>query len=782
MMRYILILPIFALLAISPPALAQQTPAVPPGVPVTPKLKPPAKPLESDNVTITFPKNSVLDVIAFYEVLTGKRIIRDSNLAGQELSIMISKPVSREDAIAIIESSLLLNNYSLVPVDGETVKILGPSRAPRTEGVPLLSEEGALPQSDQVLSFYKPLAFLSPAEAIAVLQGVVQMNAYGSLVPVPNTNAVIITDKTAVIDKALAVLRLIDVEPARVVTEFVTLRRANAEKVVEMLNTMFTKEEGGKQQGSGAAVKQAQGKPAEGGGDAPSQPAAGISNARYENNLVTGQAKFLADKRTNRILVVTRVENYRYVREVIGNLDAAADFEQPYTRTLKFVPVVDILPVLSDMLADPDSEKQVSGGEGGGQQRRNQQNNNQGFGNNNQRGRNNSDSDGLNRPDRLANEIEQGAPQSVTIGEIRLIADSNENSIIVFGPPESKLRTKQILDLLDKRPKQVYLAVVIGQLRLGKGLDYGVSYLIRNKGFEPLNNILGNSNTSGIAATALNPGMLPGGVFPNPLDITDPSKLTPAMSGLAGLTVYGTIADSVDVFARFLETTNRFRTLSRPVVYTTNNRKATILSGQKVPVPTQALTTATGGGITGNGSSITSNIQYQDVVLKLEVVPLINADGEVSLVIAQTNDNIVGRDNISGNQVPVIATQEITTSVRVPNGATIVLGGLISEDKDEGKEGIPYISEIPVLGSLLGGRTQDKIDKRELIVMIQPVVVDSNEDMMKASAYEGDRTPLGVDGQAMTAPLAEQAGPPSVFRPEQKKKKFRWPWSNPEYD
>ena len=776
-MRYISLL-VVALLTVSPLTKAQQPPTIPPGVPVTPRLKPPAKSLESANVTITFPKNSVLDVIAFYEVLTGKRIIRDSNLAGQELSIMISKPVSREDAIAIIESSLLLNNYSLVPVDGDTVKILGPSRAPRTEGVPLLSEEGALPQSDQVLSFYKPLAFLSPEEAITVLQGVIQMNAYGSLVPVPNTNAVIITDKTAVIDKALAVLRLIDVEPARVVTEFVTLRRANAEKVVEMLNTMFTKDEGGNQ-ASGSGVKQTQGKPAEGGGEAP-PPVAGVSNARYENNLVTGQAKFLADKRTNRVLVVTRVENFRYVSEVISNLDAAADFEEPYTRTLKFVPVVDILPVLSDMLADPDSEKQVSGGERG-QQRSNQQNN-QGFGNNSQRGRNGFDSrSGIDRPDRLENVSEQGAPQSVTIGEIRLIADSNANSIIVFGPPESKLRTKQILDLLDKRPKQVYLAVVIGQLRLGKGMDYGVSYLIRNKGFEPLNNLLGNSATSGVAATALNPNMLPGGVFPNPLGITDPSTLTPAMSGLAGLTVYGTIADSVDIFARFLENTDRFRTLSRPVVYTTNNRKATILSGQKVPVPTQSLTSATGGGFTGNGSSITSNIQYQDVLLKLEVVPLINADGEVNLVIAQTNDNIVGSDTISGNKVPVISTQEITTSVRVPNGATIVLGGLISEDKENGKEGIPYISEIPILGSLLGGRTQNKVSKRELIVMIQPVVVDSNEEMMKASAYEGDRTPLGVDGQAMTAPLAEQAGPPSVFRPE-KKKKFRWPWSKPEYD
>jgi type II secretory pathway component GspD/PulD (secretin) len=479
------------------------------------------------------------------------------------------------------------------------------------------------------------------------------------------------------------------------------------------------------------------------------------------------------------------VENYRYVRDVISQLDSAGNFEQPFTRILNYVPVNDVFPVLTDMLSDPDSEKQGGTGQTG-QSGSNNNPINSNANNNSNGGIGSSSGDGLNRPDRLSDETQQGAPQSATIGEIRLIADNNSNSIIIFGPPESKARAKQILDILDQRPKQVYLAVVIGQLRLSKGVDYGVSYLIRNKGFQPLNNLLGNSDASGAAATSLSPSILPGGTFPNAASIVNPSSLTPALSSLAGLTIYGSIADSVDVFARFLESTERFRTLSRPVIYTTNNRKATILSGQKVPVPTQSLTTATGGGIGGNGSAITSNIQYQDVVLKLEVIPLINSDREVNLIIAQTNDNVIGTDTISGNKVPIIATQEITTSVRVPNGATIVLGGLISEDKERGVEGMPYISDIPVVGSLLGGRTQSKVRKNELIVMIQPFVVDSNHDMMKASAYEGDRSPLGRDGQAMTAPIAEQKTPPAVWTPTplppEKKKKFRWPWTNDQYN
>lgn len=775
------ILPVILTLLLSAMPLGAQAPqTLPPGAPVTPALPPPTSATPSESVSITFPRNSVLDVISFYETLTGKRIIRDSNLAGQELSIMVAKPVSREDAIGIIESSLLMNNYSIVPVDDKTIKILGPSRAPRTEGLPLVSEVQYLPSDgDKVFSFYKPLAFISPEEAIAVVQGVVQINAYGSVVPVPNTNAIILTDKTPVIRKALGILDLIDVEPARVVTEFVQLQRANAERVVEILDEMFGKDDPAKSKATGSQPQT----PANPQTPEAPQAAGGSSGARYENRLISGKAKFLADKRTNRILVVTRVENYRYVRDVISQLDSAGNFEKPFTQVLNYVPVNDVFPVLTDMLSDADSDKQGGNGQSG------QSNNpiNQNTNNNSTGGLSSTGGDGLNRPDRLSNETQQGAPQSATIGEIRLIADNNSNSIIIFGPPESKARAKQILDILDQRPKQVYLAVVIGQLRLSKGVDYGVSYLIRNKGFQPLNNLLGNSNGNGAAATSLSPGILPGGVFPTASSIVNPSSLTTnGLSSLAGLTVYGTIADSVDVFARFLENTERFRTLSRPVIYTTNNRKATILSGQKVPVPTQSLTSATGGGISGNGSAITSNIQYQDVVLKLEVIPLINSDREVNLIIAQTNDNVIGSDTISGNKVPIIATQEITTSIRVPNGATIVLGGLISEDKERGVEGMPYISDIPVVGSLLGGRTQAKVKKNELIVMIQPFVVDSNHELMKASAYEGDRSPLGRDGQAMTAPLAEQKSPPAVWTPTplppEKKKKFRWPWTNDQYN
>ncbi len=744
-------------------------------VPPPATIPPPALP-QGDSVNIQFPKSSVLDVLALYESLTGKRMIRDSNLAGPELSIMVSQPVPRAEAIRIIESSLLLNGYTIVPVDQNTIKILGPARMVRSEGLPLFTEVSQIINAgDQVMSFFVPLKFIAPQEAAGVVTGVVPPNAYGSIVPVPTANAIIITDKTPVILKALGIIELIDQEPAKVVTRFIQLQRADAEKVVETLNEMFGTADPNATTTTTTTVTTNAPSPATPEGD-PSAAAASVSasSAQYEDRLLQGKSRFIADKRTNRVLVVTRTENYRYLSEVIGQLDAAGSFEHPLVRVLNYLSVNDAFPVLESMLQERGEE--TAGGTTG--QPQGQQpstiNPNQGGGFQGSQGSNSSGSGGLGRPDRLSDEALQSPPLATTLGNVSIIGDTSANSIIVYGPPDAKERAKQILDLLDKRPRQVYLAAVIGQLRVGDNLDYGVSYLVKYQNFSPIRNIIGETDESGAAGSVLSPRLFPD-TLPDPSSLLSPETF----AQLSGLTIYGSIAESVDVFARFLETTNRFTTLSRPVVYTTNNKKATILSGQRVPVPVSTLTSTTPG--LGDNNSVTSNIQYEDVVLKLEVVPLINADNEVNLIIAQTNDSIVGTDVISGNEVPIIATQEITTSVRVKSGSTIVLGGLITDDDDRNTDGIPYLNRIPVVGPLLGGSASKKKSRNELIVMIQAIVVNSEIESVRASDREGGRTILGEDAHALAAQPAEfYRAAPNTEPPNPTPKPKSWfPWSKP---
>jgi type II secretory pathway component GspD/PulD (secretin) len=254
-----------ALTAFANPLQSQET-APPLAVPQTQEY--PASLKKDDPVTLNFPHASVVDILTFYEQLTGKKLIRDSNLQGPELSVSAPGPLSRKDAVSLIESSLLLNGYTLVPVDAATVKILGPSRPPRSEGLPLYVEESQLPaDGDKLVSFYKPLRFLSPGEAVQVIDGVIQRNAYGSIAPVPNTSAIVITEKTPVIRKALALLEIVDQAPSQIITEFIPLQRASADKVVETLGQMFG--------GGGGAVPAAPqgggGQQQQGGGAPPSR-------------------------------------------------------------------------------------------------------------------------------------------------------------------------------------------------------------------------------------------------------------------------------------------------------------------------------------------------------------------------------------------------------------------------------------------------------------------------------------------------------------------------------
>ena len=121
----------------------------------------PAPALPESMVELTFPNTSVNEILSLYEVLTEKRLVRDSMLAqGSPLTIVVPGKLPRSEAVRLIEASLLLNGYSLVPMDDKTVKILGPSKFPRAEGIPIFSAPYLLPDTDQVVSYFMKLSYL----------------------------------------------------------------------------------------------------------------------------------------------------------------------------------------------------------------------------------------------------------------------------------------------------------------------------------------------------------------------------------------------------------------------------------------------------------------------------------------------------------------------------------------------------------------------------------------------------------------------------------------------
>src|SRR5207248_768740 len=123
-----------------------------------------------------------------------------------------------------------------------------------------------------------------------------------------------------------------------------------------------------------------------------------------------------------------------------------------------------------------------------------------------------------------------------------------------------------------------------------------------------------------------------------------------------------------------------------------------------------------------NGTAaVASNIEFKRVALQLEVVPLINSEREVTLDILQKLDSLAGSTNVNGNLIPNIATRYVRTSVSAPNGATIVLGGLITDSKQKNVKGLPILDRIPYLGALFRNTTTTNM-RSELIIVMCPEV------------------------------------------------------------
>jgi type II secretory pathway component GspD/PulD (secretin) len=311
-------------------------------------------------------------------------------------------------------------------------------------------------------------------------------------------------------------------------------------------------------------------------------------------------------------------------------------------------------------------------------------------------------------------------PQAVTIGNAKLIADQRANTIIILGNREVVVKVQKILDEMDVKAPQVALSTVIGELRLTNDEEFGVDYFLRiNK------KVSGTTNFTGI------PPFTGGTTSPNAEGtptITGANIFSPATIGAftqlatsaaSGANVYLAAGNTLASVVHVLNSTGRFKTISRPMVFTSNNKKAIIASGTEIPVPVSSLANVSNVGL--NTAAVASSIQYKKVALQLEVVPLINSEKEVSLDILQKIDNVEGFTRIDNNQIPNIATRYIRTNVSAPNGSTIILGGLIQDRKDKNRSSIPYLSRIPVLGALFRNTGMSK-DRRELIVLMCPQV------------------------------------------------------------
>ena len=704
--------------------------------------------------TIQFPNNPVSDFLVVYEKLKGVTLIKDASLlgGGANLSLTLNQPVTKAEAIRLIESTLLLNGYAFIAMDKNSVKVINTAggKNPRSEGVFLFTNESELPEGEVVASYVMPLTHLAAADAVPIFEQFITLHPYGSLVPVPVANQVLITENSTLIRRLIQVRDLIDTPAPERKTDFIQLVQANADRVVELITQILEKRE---EKSGGATARAATGQAAQPG--MPGLPgaaggSAGVTISGSKSGFA-GDIQLIADTRTNRILVVASPFDFASISSLIKQFDIAVDLSDPYEQSLNYVAATDMLPILADMLAEEGDEAgadgaggskstgSVSGGIGAGRPVTGTS------------GGSSTTSSGKTA-DVLSEPGEEQAAESLVVGKTKLIADNRANSILVIGQPEARDKVKAILSKLDKKPMQVYLATVIGQLLVSNDDEFAVNILQKyiggprtgaasvagGKPFISGAKTVYGTNVDGDPTRQDQQGITP--LSPAAATLGQMSQV--AVGALPGMQIATFILGSIDLYINALTATAKFRIASRPSVFTANNKKATIFNGKKIAVPTSTVTTLGAGGSANTTSgSQQSNIQYQDVVLKIEVVPLINSAREISLQIVQTNDTLSQNStNIGGGvSVPEINTQELNTTVIVPDRSTILLGGLVTQQDTKNVAGVPFVSTIPMLGNLFKS-TSDTTQRQELVVMIQPSVVIDGAELKEISKTERDLT------------------------------------------
>lgn len=736
------------------PAAVPAPPA--PNLPANPEVEPSA-PGSEPMTDVQFPNTPIPVILLEYERLTGKRVIRDTSVQDKNLIIQTSGKMTYAEAAEFIEKSFLLNGYALLPTDKpDQMKIIAynTEKKPSSQGLPIYTTPFQLPETEQVVTYIMPLSYLAPEEAAELFSNVIVLNPYGKVTPLKSSSAVVITESSTNIKRLIELRDHLDVSQVQTIDQTFQLQRADAEDVVEALIDVLgldqdSSKSGGNPQGGAPQAPNQPGQPS---------PASLAVNDAADSSLPSqgrGSSSFAkpnapkprvrAIERANRVLVIATPQDMQYIESIINHLDAPVETETYMRRQLHYIAVSDFLKIAGNVILR--GAKDENGGEiaGGDQQNQNgldgsgNTNNTNNTGDPSALGSNSGRSGGATGDLGNAGSDQAAAPQSVVIGKTLLIADNIQNMLIASGPPESLQQIDELLDSMDVRPVQIQISAIISQLTLGDDYEFAANLLRTLE--QPTNGerFLNGSRFNGAGTITSSPDPK---LF-NITNLTNPASLATANSGLA---FYGQINRYLDAHLSMLETTNRFKVLSRPTIYTVNNRQAVIETGQRVAVPRSTLSSLDTGGINNNNQTVTASIDYENVVLRIAVIPLINANGEITLQIQQKNDDIVGSTIIGGDEIPTIGTQSLGTTVMVPDGGTVLLGGLISEDDSKAQAGMPLFANLPLVGRVFGSTT-DEINREELLIFIQPKVIRSESEQILVDNDLKDRTRIAAPAE-----------------------------------
>ena len=312
----------------------------------------------------------------------------------------------------------------------------------------------------------------------------------------------------------------------------------------------------------------------------------------------------------------------------------------------------------------------------------------------------------------------------------KIFADEILNSIIILSTPEDYELIGEAIEQLDIMPRQVIIEGLIAEVNLKDDLSLGISWALQ-----------------------LNPGGMGGalGAVAGTVGFNTPGATPGADTGKGTFTFAGVVGQDFKTVINMLATQSKAKLLATPHILVSDNREARIQVGEQVPIVTSETF--------GSGTVAPQRtIQYKDIGIILKVKPRINEGGLVALDLTQ---EVSSYDTIKlfADETNIILKKiEASTNLVVQDGETIVIGGLIREDKSDSMGGIPVLSKLPLLGYFFG--STDLTNRRsELIILLTPRVIRNQNDATKVtSGYIRSITESGK-GKLRKEDLLQKGGP-----------------------
>lgn len=295
--------------------------------------------------------------------------------------------------------------------------------------------------------------------------------------------------------------------------------------------------------------------------------------------------------------------------------------------------------------------------------------------------------------------------------EVRIVADKSNNSLMIMATEDTYQQILESLKRIDVMPMQVQVEASIMEVTLTDGLEYGLQWYFKNNG-----NAFGAGGLGDLAAE-------PGGF---------------SFSATLG-------ADRVMGAINALARESKVRVLSSPSILVLDNQVASIRVGDQQPIFTGKLNDANGGSST--------TVQYKDTGVSLQVTPHVNSNGLVKMEIQQDITDTGEIDAATGNRS--FLQRNIKSNVAVKSGETIVLGGLIRDNSSEGRNGVPGLSKLPIVGSAFSGNSSGG-KRTELLVLITPTAIKDQRDLVKTGEEMRDRMQRLMDGDKFLPQLKGQ--------------------------